>query len=78
MKSGGLAVDVEELKNVSKQLMVVGDFVPLRCETETELLVVAVHNQDQPLVDPVQELTSTSLVEVPDNAAQGVVDFDVV
>ena len=63
---------------MSKQLVVIGDLVPLGSETETKLLGVTVHDQDQPLVDAIEDVASTSFVEVSDDAAQYVVDFMVV
>ncbi len=82
MKAGRFPVDIEEFENMAEELMVVGDFAPLGCETETELLIVTVDNQDQPLVDAIKDfnssLASTSIVKVANNATKGVVDLDVV
>ena len=82
MKAGRFPVDIEEFENVAEELVMVGNFAPLGCETETKLLVVAVDNQDQPLVDAIKDfnasLASTSIVKVANNATKGVVDLDVV
>ena len=82
MKAGRFPVDIEEFENVAEELVMVGNFAPLGCETETKLLVVAVDNQDQLLVDAIQDfdpsLASTSIVKVANNATKGVVDLDVV
>ena len=82
MKAGRFPVDIEEFENVAEELVMVGNFAPLGCETETKLLVVAVDNQDQPLVDAIKDfnasLASTGIVKVANNAAKGVVDLDMV
>ena len=63
---------------MSEQLVMIGDLVPLGSEAETKLLGVTVHDQDQPLVDAIKNVASTSFVEVPDNASQYVVNFNMV